>query len=85
MVRFFTVRAVAAQFAVSRSSVYKMLKGGVFPRAPIQLPNGSPRWSQDVVDDWVEAHRFDGEPLGLCRAAVAGETERWRRSRPSGR
>ena len=64
MAQLLTVRAVAAQLAVSRSSVYKMLEGGVFPQAPIRLPNGSPRWPQEVVDDWVEAHRCDGERRG---------------------
>ena len=34
MAQLLTVRAVAAQLAVSRSSVYKMLEGGVFPRLP---------------------------------------------------
>ena len=34
MAQLLTVREVAAQLAVSRSSVYKMLEGGVFPRLP---------------------------------------------------
>lgn len=85
MTQLLTVRAVAAQLAVSRSSVYKMLDGGVFPPAPVRLPNGSPRWPQEVVDDWVEAHRCDGEPAGECRVLAAGETERWRGSGPSGK
>ena len=85
MAQLLTVRAVAAQLAVSRSSVYKMLEGGVFPRAPVRLPNGSPRWPQEVVDDWVEAHRCDGERRGHCRVLAAGEAGRWRGSRPSGR
>lgn len=85
MAQLLTVRAVAAQLAVSRSSVYKMLEGGVFPAAPIRLPNGSPRWPQEVVDDWVQAHRCDGDRPGHCRVVAAGETERWRASRPSAR
>ena len=58
MAQLLTVRAEAAQLAVSRSSVYKLLEGGVFPQAPVRLPNGSPRWPQEVVDDWVKAHRL---------------------------
>ena len=85
MAQLLTVRAVAAQLAVSRSSVYKMLEGGVFPQAPVRLPNGSPRWPQEVVDDWVEAHRCDGERRGHCRVLAEGETGRWRSPRPSGR
>ena len=85
MAQLLTVRAVAAQLAVSRSSVYKMLDGGVFPQAPIRLPNGSPRWPQEVVDEWVEAHRCDGGHPGHCRVLAAGETGRWGSSRPAGR
>lgn len=85
MAQLLTVRAVAAQLAVSRSSVYKMLEGGVFPQAPVRLPNGSPRWPQEVVDRWVEAHRCDnGDRSADCRVLAAGEPGRWRGSRASG-
>ena len=77
MAQLLTVRVVAAQLAVSRSSIYKMLKGGVFPQAPIRLPNGSPRGPQEVVDDWVDAHRCDGERPRRCQVLVAEEAERW--------
>ena len=83
MAQLLTVRAVAAQLAVSRSSVYKMLERGVFPQAPIRLPNGSPRWTQEVVDEWVEVHRCYSERSGHSSALPAGETGRWRSSRPS--
>lgn len=59
MAKLLTVKDVAGQLAVSRSTVYKMLDGGVFPPAPIRLPNGSPRWPQEAVDEWVEVHRCD--------------------------
>ena len=85
MAQLLTVRAVAAQLAVSRSSVYKMLERGVFPEAPIRLPNGSPRWPQEVVDEWVEVHRCDSERSGHCRVLPAGETRRWRSFPPSTR
>ena len=86
MAQLLTVRAVAVQLAVSRSSVYKMLEGGVFPQAPVRLPNGSPRWPQEVVDEWVEAHRCDnGERRGHGRVLAAGEAGRWRSSQPAGR
>ena len=77
MTQLLTVRAVAAQLGVSRSSVYRMLDGGVFPQAPIRLLNGSPRWPQEVVDEWVEAQRCDnGERLGHRRVFAAGVTGR---------
>ena len=86
MAQLLTVRAVAAQLAVSRSSVYKMLEGGVFPQAPVRLPNGSPRWTQEVVDEWVEAHRCDsGERSAGCRVLAAGEAGEWPSSRASAR
>ena len=85
MAQLLTVRGVAAQLAISRSSVYKMLDGGVFPQAPVRLPNGSPRWPQDVVDEWVEAHRRDnGERSGDCRVQ-SGAAGRRRGSGASGR
>ncbi|MCY4029105.1 MAG: AlpA family phage regulatory protein, partial [Acidobacteria bacterium] len=74
------------QRGVSRSAVYKMLDGGVFPQAPVRLPNGSPRWTQEVVDQWVEAHRCDsGERSGGCRVLAAGEAGPSRSSRASAR
>ena len=76
MAQLLTVRKVAAQLAVSRSSVYKMLEQGVFPKAPVRLPNGSPRWPQEVVDEWVEARTCDGEPAGDDRVPAAAATER---------
>ena len=76
MAQLLTVREVAAQLAVSRSSVYKMLEGGVFPQAPVRLPNGSPRWPQEVVDDWVEAHN--------ATATAADTVVSWGRERPGG-
>ena len=77
MTQLLTVRVVAAQLAVSRSSLYKMLEQGVFPHAPVRLPNGSPRWPQDVVDEWVRVRRCDSEPAGDSRVPAAAETERW--------
>ena len=50
MAQLLTVKQVAGQLGVSRSTVYKMLDGWVFPAAPIRLPGGDPRWPQEVVD-----------------------------------
>ena len=35
----------------------------VFPAASIRLPGGDPRWPQEVVDDWVDTRRCDGDRL----------------------
>ena len=61
MARLLTVKQVAAQLGISRSTVYKMLEDRVFPAAPIRLPNGGPRWPQEVVDEWVDTRRCDGD------------------------
>ena len=61
MPQLLTVRQVAGQPSVSRSTVYKMLEDRVFPAAPIRLPGGDPRWAQEVVDEWVDACRCDGD------------------------
>ena len=61
MARLLTVKQVAAQLGVSRSTVYKMLDDRVFPAAPIRLPYGGPRWPQEVVDAWVDTRRCDGD------------------------
>ena len=83
MAKLLTVKDVADQLAVSRSTVYKMLDGGVFPPAPIRLPNGGPRWPQEAVDEWVEVHRSDRrgeETVTRVRLTSARSfTTRWRR------
>ena len=61
MAMLLTVKQVAAQLRVSRSTLYKMLEDRVFPAAPIRLPNGDPRWPQEVVDAWVDSRRCDGD------------------------
>ena len=33
----------------------------MFPAAPIHLPGGDPRWPQEVVDEWVDTRRCDGD------------------------
>ncbi len=61
MAQLLTVKQVAGQLGVSRSTVYKMLEDRVFPAAPIRLPSGDPRWPQEVVDEWVDTRRCDGD------------------------
>jgi len=61
MAQLLTVRQVAGQLGVSRSTVYKMLDDRVFPAAPIRLPGNNPRWPQEVVDEWVDTRRCDGD------------------------
>lgn len=53
-------RAVEAKLDVSKSKFYAMLQQKQFPRAPIRLPGGSPRWPEEMVDAWAETHRVEG-------------------------
>ena len=55
------------------------------PASTGSTPQWQPPRPQEVVDEWVEAHRRDnGERSGDCRVQ-AGETGRRRGSRESGR
>jgi len=62
MAQLLTVKQVAGQLGVSRSTVYKMLDDRVFPAAPIRLPGNNPRWPHEVDDEWVDPRRCDGDP-----------------------
>ena len=69
MAQVLTVKQVAGQPGVSRSTVHKMLGDRVFPAAPIRLPGGYPRWPQKgVVNDWVDTRRCDDGRLLTARA-----------------
>ena len=63
MAQLLTVKQVAGQLGVSRSTPYKMLDDRVFPAAQIPLPSGDPRWPQEVIDEWVDTRRCDGDRL----------------------
>ena len=83
MAQLLTVRQVAGQLGVSRSTVYKMLEDRVFPAAPIRLPNGDPRWPQEVVDEWVDTRRCDPEPSPPSRQSLGGRGGCFGRGRES--
>ena len=53
-ISFLDVRAVCGRCAISRPTLYRMLKSGRFP-AP-SYPGGikSPRWRSDEVAAWIE-------------------------------
>ena len=70
-----TVKRVAGELGVSRSTVYKMLGDRVFPTAPIRLPGRDPRWSQEVVDEWVDTHRCGRR--SLTAGAIAKARTGW--------
>ncbi len=63
MAQLLTVKQVAGQLGVARSTVYKILDDRVFPAAPIPVPGGDPRWPQEVIDERVDTRRCDGDRL----------------------
>ena len=78
MVQLLTVKQVAGQLGVSRSTVYKMLDDGVFPAAPIRFPRGDPHWPQEVVDEWVDTGKCDGDRSPPSRLPVRRARQRLR-------
>ena len=52
--KLLTVTDIVLLLRISRSTFYKMLANGDFPPASVRLPNGRPRWFQEVVDNWLD-------------------------------
>ena len=46
------IKQVAIRIGVSRSTIYKWIEQGYFPR-PIQLGPRAVAWSRDVIDEWI--------------------------------
>ena len=78
MAKHLTVAAVEGHLAVGRTSVYKMLAGGVFAETPSRLLNDNPRWLQLMADEWVEAHGWEGQRPRPWRVPATEEAEWWR-------
>lgn len=47
-------REVEKQTALSRASIYRLIKAGKFP-APVELGTGSVRWRQSDVIAWQQS------------------------------
>ena len=54
-----SVNEVARWLEIARSTLYKWILEGLFPRAPIRLPGGRPRWPEPLVAEWIRRHRVD--------------------------
>ena len=50
---------IAARYAVSRGSIWRWVRGGVFPK-PVKLGPGCTRWQLSAVQNW-EAERMRAE------------------------
>ena len=64
---FLRVADVAARLGLSKASVYRMIKQGVFPQ-PIQLTASAVAWRVSEIEEWENA-----------RPLAAGSTERMTR------
>ena len=53
-VSFLDVRAVCQRCAISRPTLYRMLKAGTFPAASYPGGMKSPRWRSDDVSAWID-------------------------------
>ena len=53
-ISFLSVAAVCARCAISRPTLYRLLKAGRFPVACYPGGMKSPRWRSDVVLAWIE-------------------------------
>jgi prophage regulatory protein len=53
-------RAVEARVGLARSTVYKLVKDGTFPK-PVKLTGQrAVAWSSDAVDAWISARIASG-------------------------
>ena len=48
-----TVNDIVRLLKISRSTLYKMIANGDFPPPSVRLPNGRPRWFEEVVAEWL--------------------------------
>lgn len=53
--RLITAHRVMDKLKISRSAFYRMLAQSEFPK-PTSI-NGQPRWSEQMVDQWLFAHK----------------------------
>ena len=52
MIKLINIEAVCAATSLARATVYRMIKGGTFPK-PCKLSERRVAWPEDVVIDWV--------------------------------
>lgn len=50
---------VSIRYSVSRSTIWRWLKEGKFPK-PIRLGEGSTRWRLSDLEDWEKSKEVEG-------------------------
>ena len=58
--RLMTRRQVEQKLGVSRSTVYRLLEAGAFPK-PIKIAERAIRWHESEIDEYVASRSRAGE------------------------
>ena len=53
---YLTRQAVADILGVSRPTIYRYVKRGIFPRPDLQIPPNTVRWSKGLVELWIKGN-----------------------------
>lgn len=62
--RFLTLAALTAKVGLGKSSIYRMMDSGAFPR-PRQVGEVAVRWLESEVDAWMQARPMAGTQPGI--------------------
>jgi prophage regulatory protein len=57
--RLVRVKSVLAQVPLSRTTIYRMISAGTFPR-PLQVTEHTVAWPQSTIDAWIAARPLNG-------------------------
>jgi prophage regulatory protein len=61
-VRFLTPKEVRELVSLSRTTLWRLCRAGVFPK-PVRISAGRVAFVQQQVEDWMRARANPGEPL----------------------
>ncbi len=68
--RFLTLAALTVKIGMGKSSIYRMMDSGSFPR-PRQVGEVAVRWLESEVDAWMMAR-----PTAGIEPGIGGDTDR---------
>ena len=56
MTTLFTIKQVIERTTLSKATIYRLIKKGLFPRGKKLIPDSDKivRWSKEEVDNWIE-------------------------------
>jgi prophage regulatory protein len=76
-VQFIRIRQVLEMIGVSRTTLWRMVQAGTFPR-PVRITERSRGYPRETVEAWMTA-RTDGAPLAVDTSSPNRERDRSRR------